>query len=74
MELSYETRVLQIETYNPGYAMRGAHVEIRESLDGVIEVWYQGKRLNYKELLVKDHQGRILNRKSLSGGKIPQVA
>jgi transposase len=74
LELSYETRILQIETDNPSYAMRGAQVEIRESLDGEIEIWYQGRSLSYRELLVKDHQGRVLNRKNLSGGAIPDAA
>ncbi len=27
---------------------------------------YQGRKLKHKELLVKDHQGRIMNRKEIT--------
>ncbi len=63
LELSYCNRILQIKTDRPTYAMRRAKVTIVESLDGKIEIEYQGKKLDYKELLVKNRQGKILNRK-----------
>ncbi|PCI92436.1 hypothetical protein COB11_07420, partial [Candidatus Aerophobetes bacterium] len=68
LELSYEGRILQITTDRPSYAMRGAKVEIIESLKGEVRIKYHGKELDYKELLVKDHQGRIINRKTLTSG------
>ena len=34
-----------------------------EQLDGTVRIEHQGKELEYKELLVKDQQGRILDRK-----------
>jgi len=71
LEISYEGRILQIETNRPSYSMRGAQVDVIESLDGDIKLFYGNQRLSFKELLVKDHQGRILDRKSLSGGAIP---
>jgi len=71
LELSYEGRILQIITERPSYAMRGALVEIVESLKGELYISYQSKKLEYKELLVKDKQGRVLNRKNLNGGTIP---
>lgn len=70
LELSYGTRILQIVTDRPTYAMRGAKVEVVELLDGQIKIKYHEKELNYKELLVKDQQGRVLNRKQLNGGNI----
>jgi len=63
LELSYCGRILQITTENPTWAMRGAKVQITEDLDGKIEINFQGKKLDYKELLVKDSQGRIINKK-----------
>lgn len=71
LELSYEGRILQIITKRPSYAMRGAQVDIIELLAGKIYIEYQGKKLEYKELLVKDSQGKILHRKNLNGGAIP---
>lgn len=65
LELSYEGRILQIKTEEPGYSMRRAKATVKEDLQGKITIEYKGKELAYKELLVKDHQGRILNRKEV---------
>ena len=56
----------------PTQSMRKAKVMVIESLEGEVKIVYKGKFLEYKEQLVKDHQGRILNRKSLLGGSIPK--
>lgn len=71
LELSFEGRILQIQTDRASYAMRGAKVDIMESLSGEIRIEYKRMDLEYKELLVKDHQGKVLNRKNLNGGAIP---
>lgn len=63
LELSYNNRILQIQTERPTYAMRKARVQVIEDLYGNIKIEYQGKELIYKELLVKDSQGKILNKK-----------
>ncbi|NGX50157.1 MAG: hypothetical protein K940chlam5_01770, partial [Candidatus Anoxychlamydiales bacterium] len=46
-------------------------VTIIESLDGIIEIEYQEKKLDYKELLVKDSQGKILNKKEVLARVFP---
>ncbi len=51
--------------------MRKAKVTIIESLDGIIEIEYQEKKLDYKELLVKDNQGKILNKKKVLARVFP---
>jgi transposase len=71
LEVSYGPRLLQIISEKPTYAMRGAKVQVLETLTGEIKLVYQGKELSYKELLVKDRQGRILNSKTLIGKEIP---
>jgi hypothetical protein len=63
LELSYCNRLLQIKIDKPTYSMRKAKVIVIESLDGKIEISYLCKKLKYKELLVKDSQGKILNKK-----------
>ena len=65
LEVCYCNRILQILTERPSYAMRRAKVHVIESLEGKIEIEYQGKILKYKELLVKDQQGTILNKKEI---------
>lgn len=63
LEISYLGKILQIQVDRPTYAMRKATVEVIETLDRKIEIEYQGKKLKFKELLVKDHQGTIINKK-----------
>ena len=69
LEICYCNRILQIQTERPSYAMRRAKVYVIESLEGKIEIEYQGKKLKYKELLVKDNQGTILNKKEIAGNR-----
>jgi hypothetical protein len=73
LEISYSGRILQIVTENPGYTLRGAKVTVKEELSGLIKIEYQGKELKYKELLVKDHQGRIANKKEILLGGLPPM-
>ena len=70
LEICYCNRILQIQTERPSYAMRRAKVYVTESLKGKIEIEYQGKKLKYKELLVKDQQGTILNKKEIAGRRV----
>ena len=63
LEISYLGKILQIQVDRPTYAMRKATVEVIETLDRKIEIEYQGKKLKFKELLVKDRQGTIINKK-----------
>jgi transposase len=65
LEISYSGRVLQVQVKELGYALRGAKVVVTESLKGQIKIMYQGKELEYKELLVKDHQGQVKNKKEI---------
>lgn len=65
LELSYDTRILQIQTEETGYRLVGAQVTVIESLSGELGIKYDGKDLKYKELLVKDHQGHIKNKKEI---------
>jgi transposase len=65
LEVSYEGRILQVQTKKEGYILRGAQVEVREELQGKIRIIYQGQELEYKELLVKDHQGKVKNKKEI---------
>ena len=62
--------ILQIQTEKPSYSMKRAKVYVTESLEGKIEIEYQGKKLKYKELLVKDQQGTILNKKEIAGRRV----
>lgn len=50
---------------NEGHRLKGAGVMIEEDLEGNIKIVHQGKELGYKELLVKDRQGRIKNKKEI---------
>jgi len=71
LEISYEGRILQIETDKQTNRLRRAKVMVIEKLDGVLKIEYQGKDLNYKELLVRSHQGEILDRKRVLGTTSP---
>lgn len=63
LELSFAGQIIQIQTDRPSYAMRGAKVLVVETLDGKMKIKYLGKELAYKLLRIKDHQGKIINRK-----------
>ena len=65
LELSYDSRILQIQTEETGYRLAGAQVTIKETLEGNIVIEYQGEALKWKELLVKDQQGNIKNKKEI---------
>lgn len=71
LELSYESRILQIKAENAIWAMKGAKVRVIEDLDGKIEINFQGRKLEYKELLVKDSQGKIINKKEATARVFP---
>jgi hypothetical protein len=71
LELSYNNRILQIITDRPTFAMRKSKVLIKEDLNGKIEVEYEGRTLNYKELLIKDNQAMIKNKKEATARVFP---
>ena len=72
LELSYQGKILQIIPEAEGYSLRKAYVNVIETIKGEIKIEYQGKELAYKKLLMKDHQGRIMNKKEiLMGGVFP---
>ncbi|MBS0645015.1 MAG: ISNCY family transposase [Verrucomicrobia bacterium] len=73
LELSYGGRILQIQTEEACYALRGAEVTISEGIQDALKVIYQGKELQYKELLVKDRQGQIKNKKEILLGTLPPM-
>lgn len=47
LTVSYESKVYQIQTGRPLYAMRQAPVTIIEDMTGAISIWYKGKALSY---------------------------
>lgn len=51
-QLSFQhgSKLCQIKTDRPTYAMRHASVEVRENPSGEVSVFYQGKKLNYEVL------------------------
>ena len=67
LELSYEGKILQIETDQPSYGLRGAQVTVKEQLDGKLIIDYRGRQLKHRELMVKSSQGKILDRKRVLG-------
>ena len=71
LELSYNNHILQIITKRPTFAMRKTKVLIKEDLNGKVEIEYEGKILKYKELLVKDNQGMIKNKKEATARVFP---
>lgn len=73
LEISYSGRILQVQLKEPSYALRGAKVVVEENLEGKIKIVYQGKELEYKELLVKDHQGKIKNKKEILLAGLPPM-
>jgi transposase len=48
LTISYQHVIYQIVTKRASYTMRGAHVEVRESATGEINIEYQGKSLSYE--------------------------
>jgi len=73
LEISYDGRILQVQTKDPGYGMRGGKVIIEENLKGTIRVVYQEKEMEWKELLVKDHQGMVKNKKEILLGNFTSM-
>jgi hypothetical protein len=70
LELSYQGKILQILPEDEGYSLRKALVNVIETIEGEIKIEYHGKELAYKKLLMKDHQGRIMNKKEILMGSV----
>lgn len=56
LTISYNNRIYQISTKRPLYAMRGAHVEVREASTGAIIIEYKGKALDYRVCSEQERQ------------------
>lgn len=67
LEISYEGRVVQIEPDKNINRLKKTKIMVVEKLDGTLKLDHQGKELKYKDLLMRDHQGRILDRKRVLG-------
>jgi transposase len=65
LELSYGNQILQIDKKHASHGLIHAQVDLIETLDGQLIIEHQGRPLSYHKLLVKDHQGRVLNRKEV---------
>jgi len=66
LELSFRGQILQIlEEDTRSYKLRKATVQLMESLNGELTIYYQNRKLKYKMLLMKDHQGQVMNRKEV---------
>jgi hypothetical protein len=67
LTLSYNNTIYQIKTKRPGYTMRAAHVQVRETADGVITIEYKGRPLEYtvyREL--EQQQARVIPAKLMT--------
>ena len=71
LELSYEGKILQIQTEDKSYRLQQAKVLVIEDLQGKLKIEHNGEEFPYKELWMKDHQGRIKNRKEILAGGFP---
>ncbi|MCB1115967.1 MAG: hypothetical protein KDK71_05800, partial [Chlamydiia bacterium] len=69
LEISYGGRVIQIQEEKEVNRLRQSKAMVIEKLDGTVHIEYQGRELKYKELLVRDRQGRIMDRKGVSLGR-----
>jgi hypothetical protein len=49
----YEKRVLQIAAKHQSLALAGQRVEVREHLDGAIQLWFRGRMLGHTELAAR---------------------
>ena len=74
LEISYGGRVIQIQEEKEVNRLRRSKATVIEELDGTVHIQHQGRELKYKELLVRDHQGRILDRKGITLGKRRKIA
>lgn len=66
LEISYGGRVIQIQEEKEVNRLRQSKAMVVEKLDGTVHIEYQGRELKYKELLVRDQQGRVMDRKGVS--------
>jgi len=61
--------VLQIQEEKEVNRLRRSKATVIEELDGTVHIQWQGRELKYKELLVREHQGKVVDRKSISLAK-----
>ena len=65
LEISYHSKILQIQTTKPSYAMRGAAVTITDQ-KGYLTIWYKGKKLPFKTFNTKNKPTRIADAKEIN--------
>lgn len=67
LTLSYGNMLYQIKTKRPAYTMRSAHVEVRETSGGEINIEYKGRPLEYSIYRKQEqHQGQVIPAKLLA--------
>ena len=66
LTFQYENIIYQLVTDRETYAMRYARVEVRENEEGIITVFYKGKRAAYSTHSRQERQGDILSSKELN--------
>lgn len=66
LELSYDNVVYQIQTAEPGYALRHAKIMVCKDLSGAISLIYKNKKLAYKCYRKQKHNGAIIDPKALN--------
>jgi len=64
--LQYKNILYQIRSSRPGYALRKAQVEMRESRDGQISIFYKGQELDYEVYHEQQSQGKEVLSKLLN--------
>lgn len=66
LELSYDNVIYQVKTKGEGYALRHAHVSVHEHLDGQVNLYYKGRKLNYKTYRKQKRTASIVSAKELN--------
>lgn len=65
--VSYNARTLQIEHTGRGLGLRKAQVDLREHIDGRLEVWWHGRELGYREIARPVRRSKVVTAKELNG-------
>lgn len=74
LEISYGGRIIQLQEEKEVNRLRRAKATVVEKLDGTVHIEYRGRELRYKELAVREHQGRIVDRKGVTLGRRRRIA
>jgi hypothetical protein len=66
LELSYDNLIYQVKTQGEGYALRHAQVSVHEHLDGQINLYYKGRKLNYTTYKKQKRTAAIISAKDVN--------